>query len=264
MSIAEPAHAPLEGQRILITRPEGQAAQTQQAIRELGGTPLLLPMIRITIATLSTDKSKQYEPLSHFQWIVFTSANAVAGFLKNLKASLFSLPSEERPLIAAVGKQTAKTLHDRGLKIDFQPDKATGQALGLQLPLQNRQPVLFPCGDQARQTLPNTLRERGIPVEPVMVYHNTALAYSRKAFNETLAQKPHAIVFTSPSTVNAFFQHCQQYELWPEHSVIIACIGATTGEAVKQWGLDPHLIPAKPGTEALLQALSERLSSLRA
>lgn len=253
----------LSDKRILITRPAAQTEGTKQQIKHRGGIPVPMPMIRIDTRSPSPVEFRDSESLSQFQWVVFSSANGVEGFLSNFREQWDLLIADQKPHVAAVGDKTAQKAYKEGLAVNFQPPSATGKSLGRQLPLKNDLPVLFPCGDQARKELPQALEARGVQVHKLVVYQNSPISYSRQTFANTLSSRLDAILFTSPSTVNAFFDHCHQYEIWPEPSTVIACIGQTSSNQVKQWGLQPHLVPEQTGTEPLLDALGHHLSSLK-
>lgn len=263
MTKAGPVTAPLSDKRILITRPEAQAESTKQDIQHRGGIPLLMPMIRIDKRSPSPSEQQASQPLSQFQWLVFTSVNGVEGFLSNFRDSWQHLTADQKPQIAVVGNKTAQKAEEEGLSVNFQPEKANGKSLGQQLPLQSDLPILFPCGDQARKALPQALEERGVAVYKLVVYQNSPVTYTKESFANTLSSRLDAVLFTSPSTVNAFFDHCHKYAIWPEPSTVIACIGDTSGNQVKQWGLQPHLVPEQARTDSLLDALGHYLSSLK-
>ncbi len=251
--------APLSNKRILITRPEAQAEPTKREIENRGGIPVPMPIIRINNRSPSLAEQRSLEPFSHFQWIVFSSVNGVKGFLSNFRYSYYHLTADQRPQIAALGNKTAQKAEGEGLSVNFKPETANGKSLGQQLPLPSDLPILFPCGDQARKALPEALEERGVKVHKLIVYQNQPVTYTKETFASTLSSRLDAILLTSPSTVNAFFHHCHKYKIWPEPSTVIACIGETSGNQVKQWGLQAHLVPEQSGTDSLLDALGQRL-----
>ncbi len=76
---------PLFGKRVLVTRPREQAAELVERLEAMGAEAIEAPMIRI----LPPD---DYAPLDEacaragaFDWIVFTSANAVDAFMERLR-----------------------------------------------------------------------------------------------------------------------------------------------------------------------------------
>lgn len=70
---------PLHGERILITREETKAAEMAGKVTKLGGSPVIVPMIKINFLKQFEDTSV-LERLSDFSWVFITSANGVEGF----------------------------------------------------------------------------------------------------------------------------------------------------------------------------------------
>ena len=78
---------PLFGKRILVTRPREQAAELVELLEAMGAEAIEAPMIRIV-------PPDDYGPLDdacahagEFDWIVFSSANAVDAFIDRLLAA---------------------------------------------------------------------------------------------------------------------------------------------------------------------------------
>src|SRR5829696_1117019 len=85
-------HAPpraLEGKRIVLTRPLAQAGDFEARVRALGGDPVLAPAIAIappetwSVADAALHRVAMYE----YDWIAFTSANAVNALWNGLTRS---------------------------------------------------------------------------------------------------------------------------------------------------------------------------------
>jgi hypothetical protein len=75
---------PLFGRRIGITRPAGQADACIARALELGAEPVLMPTIRILPPEDYADIDAALSRLAEFDWLIFTSANGVAGLLDRL------------------------------------------------------------------------------------------------------------------------------------------------------------------------------------
>ena len=106
---------PLSGKRILVTRPREQAAELVELLEGMGAETIEAPMIRI----LPPD---DYAPLDDacarvgtFDWIIFSSTNAVDVFMERL----FRTPHDLRALggvkLCVVGSATAERLRLHGL-----------------------------------------------------------------------------------------------------------------------------------------------------
>ena len=116
----------LSGKTLVITRDETQAKPFAQKLEALGATILLFPTIKIT----EPDYPDQIRKLVHdpvvYDWIIFTSANAVRYFMKYLNNSQKSL---EKVNISCVGKKTAEILKKFNVTPALIPEKYTSEFL---------------------------------------------------------------------------------------------------------------------------------------
>src|SRR5437762_2756543 len=72
---------PLFGRRVLVTRPRGQAEELVERVESLGGEAILAPMIRIVPPDDLEPLQRAASAAGEFDWIVFTSSNAVEAFM---------------------------------------------------------------------------------------------------------------------------------------------------------------------------------------
>ncbi|MDR3716255.1 MAG: uroporphyrinogen-III synthase [Puia sp.] len=100
--------------------------------------------------------------------------------------------------------------------------------------------VIFFCGDQRRDELPDRLRENSVPVTEIVVYKTIRMA-------RTLERRYDGILFFSPSAVDSFFPANQL----PEGTVLFA-IGATTAAAVRKHSSNRVIIGESPAKEILI------------
>ncbi|MTI62875.1 uroporphyrinogen-III synthase [Methylophaga sp.] len=167
---------PLAGQRILVTRPQAQAAKLTGLIEEAGGEAISFPVIDIVALPPDTWGSLM---LSHSDWLIFVSRNAVECFMAGWQQSL-----PEQLKLAAVGDGTAGAMREAGLPVDCQPDTSSGSEGLLQMPemqaMQNRQVVIV-RGVGGRELLADTLTERGASISYVEVYRRALAQHERSA-----------------------------------------------------------------------------------
>ena len=121
MSAGAPLASPrqLAGKRIVITRPRAQAAALAEKLAALGAEPVLFPTIEIAPLddTGPLDAALGQLHAHAYQWLIFTSANAVSVVCDRLAGGL---PTGVR--LAAVGPATARALAARGLSGAVIPD----------------------------------------------------------------------------------------------------------------------------------------------
>ena len=74
------AAKPLKGKRIVITRAVEQSRDLKERLEHLGATVLLLPAVSFSEPADMTELDRAIRSLQSFDWILFTSANAVRFF----------------------------------------------------------------------------------------------------------------------------------------------------------------------------------------
>src|SRR5262247_4064123 len=185
----------LTGKTIVITRAASQSAELRNRLEDLGARVIECPTIQIVPPKSWKPVDEAIRRLNTYQWLLFTSANAVEQFMDRM--------GERRPAIpiAVVGSATAAKLADWNLKPALVPKEFRAEGL-LQTFPQNLVGIriLFPRAEVARELLPEELRRRGAAVDVVTVYRTIkALAGDIGKVLET--QHVDCIVFTSPSAI---------------------------------------------------------------
>ena len=104
---------PLDGLRIVVTRPAAQADALAAMIRSAGGVPVLFPTIDIAVLTDLRELDAALDALAGFDLVVFVSANAVEQAFARLAARDLSWPVHLRA--AATGPATAAKLVEQWL-----------------------------------------------------------------------------------------------------------------------------------------------------
>ena len=168
--------APLAGRRILVTRPAHQAAAYADSLRALGAEPCLLPALAILPGGDTATLTALAAALATFDLIICISPNA-AGIGLNTLAALAPAGQPHPPLsglrFAAIGKGTAQALAARGLSVALRPDAGADSEHLLALPAFQHvagQRILIVRGEGGRETLADTLRQRGADVRYAEAY----------------------------------------------------------------------------------------------
>jgi uroporphyrinogen III methyltransferase/synthase len=195
---------PLFGRRVVVTRTRKQAGELTRRLAQLGADVLEIPTIRIVPVALGEAERTKMESLStHFNWLIFTSPNAVELFFEEY----FKLKSDLRDLgpikLATVGPATAQKLNALHLRADLQPDIYTTEKLAECFSAKEVASKRFclPHGRLADPLLGNFLREKEGFVEEWTLYdtepEHEDLTGARARF---LREGAHWITFTSSST----------------------------------------------------------------
>ncbi len=160
----------LVGRSVLVTRPRHQADGLIDAVQRLGGTARVFPTLAIVPVALSAAMIGDVQSLHAGDWAIFISPNAVDAGM-GLLAQAGGLPSGVG--VAAVGRATARSLHENGIARVLVPQQgADSEALLALAPLHDLtgRRVLIVRGEGGRELLGRTLVERGADLRYAEVY----------------------------------------------------------------------------------------------
>lgn len=263
---------PLFGVRVLVTRPREQAADLMNRLTALGAEPIAAPMIRIVPPTDLSPLRTAVAHVAAFDWIVFTSVNAVEAFMRTLLETHRDVRALAGPRICAIGTTTAERFARYGINVDLIPDEfhAEGllEALDRQGPLSGAR-ILLPHADIAREMLADRLTAAGADVSEVVAYRTVTDERLRDAsgtdiYRMLLDHRIDAVTFTSPSAVRAFatvFGEDQTADLLAH--TVVASIGPVTAQAAHRLGIEVAVQPSTHTAAALADALAAHFSQAR-
>lgn len=264
----------LEGFKIVVTRHPEAAQKTARLIEELGGEPIIIPFIQITPLSDLLPLDRRLKELSSYDWLLFTSRNAVTVTLDRMEALGLPLDELARVRVAAVGTGTAQALEERGIKVALIPSRFRWQELAQEMAWQGPGTrILFPRGNLAKVELPVAMRQSGLEVDAVTVYETRPDPGVAAQLNILSRQGgAHAIMLTSDSTAIALARalvKLEQPDLGflrppganPDQPLpLIACIGPNTARVARDHGLPVHVVAPVARVEALIEAVAQALS----
>jgi len=171
MSQATRGTADLSGLRVLVTRPSGQSEGLCRLVEEVGGQPVALPSLEI-VAVEPDWTLRGSASLDDVDWLIFISANAARFGHVAIMDHQGVWP--DRPRVAAIGRATAASLAELGVKADLCPGSAGGDSESLLATpefsgLAGRQTLII-RGRGGRALLAEGLRTRGATVDYLEVY----------------------------------------------------------------------------------------------
>ncbi|HEV2739370.1 MAG TPA: uroporphyrinogen-III synthase [Candidatus Elarobacter sp.] len=244
---------PLFGKRVLITRPLRQADDVATRLREAGAEPILAPTIAIGPPDDPAAARAAVARVREYDWTVFTSRNAVEAFFDVLG----ELGRDARALgdvkIAAIGPKTAQALAARGLRVDLVPPAFVNEAVAAEL-LARTAPgdrILIYRAQEAREVLPETLREHGRVADVVAAYKTRFVDDPELAAKTACAD---VVTFTSSSTV-AGFVHNVPGAAHALASKTVAAIGPITAQTARDAGIRVDVVADEFTVDGLLRAL---------
>jgi uroporphyrinogen III methyltransferase/synthase len=248
---------PLLGRRIVVTRPAAQAGPLLDRLRALGAEPLATPAIVVVPPTDLAPLDRALDTLGSYQWLVFSSANAVESFESRRAARGIAMPSALR--FAAIGTATAAAATEHGIRSDFSPSHADGDTLAAELPVAAHERVLWPRADLARAEPVFALRAREVHVDDVVAYHTVADAGLDVIAAQLRDGAIDAITFSSSSTVRHLLEGFRRAGVMdllrgPRRAAIV-CIGPVTARGAREAGLEVDAEAATQDDAGLVQAL---------
>jgi uroporphyrinogen III methyltransferase / synthase len=262
---------PLHGRTVVVTRARAQASGLAVTLRELGAEVVELPAIRIEPRIDSAEARAAAESIGEYPLVCLTSPNGVRLLFEALSAAgldaralggtklqqVGERGSEAAPagtVIAAIGPGTARALAAHGIRADIVPEQFVAEALvealaGVEV---TGRRVLVARAAEARDVLPEALRERGAEVDVVSLYETVREEPDEEAV--AAAQGADYVTFTSSSTVTNLTEALG--DRFPPNARVVS-IGPVTSDAARAAGLTVDVEAERHDIDGLLQALLE-------
>jgi uroporphyrinogen III methyltransferase/synthase len=231
---------PLHGRVIIVTRPELQAAELSDPLRDLGAEAVELPVIELAPMSDYAALDACIAQLEEYDWIVLTSVNAVQYFLRRV----WDCRRDARAIrgsLCAIGPATVNALATANLRADLVPEESIAEGVAAafaSVDLQGKR-VLLPRASAAREVIPQALEAMGARVDVADAYRNIIPMDAETRVRAWLASGKRAdwITFTSGSTVKNWLALAGRESL---EGVRIASIGPATSDVVRKHGLEVH------------------------
>lgn len=195
----------LQGQSIVVTRPKHQAAAIIGHLQKRGAEVINFPLLAITEPQNAALSQKQLSSIFQYDFLIFTSPNAVEKAFKKISASMISQAN-----VAAVGKKTAEMLKHYGVNVAIVPEKNfNSEALLACRALQSVQTanIAIIRGEGGRELLRDTLLRRGAQVDYIDVYRRICPAENLLPLVKFQQQGSiDIIILTSVESLQHFFR----------------------------------------------------------
>ncbi len=252
---------PLFGKRVIVTRSRDQASVFAEMLIDRGATTIEFPTIDVVPPASWDELDSAINEIETYNWIIFTSANAVKFFMERLRSLGKDLRMLKGVNICTVGPKTAEALEARGLRADLIPGEFKAEGVlaalgGLQV---KGLKFLIPRAKVAREIIPDKLRELGADVTVATAYENVRpvadMERVKKLFDE---KKISVVTFTSSSTVHNFIEILGQKEYKTLIAgVKVACIGPVTAKTAEEYGMKTDIMPKEYTIPAFVDAMVE-------
>jgi uroporphyrinogen III methyltransferase/synthase len=257
---------PLSDRTVVITRALSQSAEFVRALQEFGATVLSCPTIEIREPESYERLDEAIDHLYGYDWIIFTSTNAVDFFLRRLNFLNHDKSDLDELHVCAIGEATGDKLREAHVHVDLVPNAAKAEGVFLALTEFTGGPdklsglnFLLPRAAVARDLLPRSLEEAGARVDIVTTYRTVMPDnLDRGRLSAMLAGSADCIAFTSPSTVRNLGLLFDTHDLSKTLAgLTIACIGDITAATAAEYGLTVNIQPAEFNIRELARAIAE-------
>jgi uroporphyrinogen III methyltransferase / synthase len=243
---------PLFGRRVVVTRARAQASGLAGTLAALGADVVELPAIRIEPRLCSDEVRDAIGAIHAYALVCLTSPNGARLLFEALDRAGLDARALASAAVAAIGPGTAAALAERGIRADIVPERSVTEALVESLAavdVANR-PVLVARAAEARDVLPDALRERGAKVDVVALYETVTEEPDPAALEAAGAAD--YVTFASSSAVRNFLAAIGERS--PRAARIVS-IGPVTSAAARAAGLDVHAEAERHDPDGLVEAL---------
>jgi uroporphyrinogen-III synthase len=247
----------LAGLRVMLTRPAQARDQIADALRAAGADVDVVPLIRIVPPRDEAALRSAAAAADMADWIVFTSANGVAGFARARRE-----PLGIRTRIAAVGPATATAIEGLlGRRAALVPRTHVAEALADVLVAAGppRASVAVFQAQDARPVLAERLRAAGFSVTATPAY---ATIETPPPDLDQHVRAANTIVLTSGSGARSLARGLGAAPgLRALTGKTIACIGAVTAQEARRCGIAVAVTAQSASARGVVDALVAHLDA---
>ena len=235
---------PLGGRTVAVTRARAQASGLAARLRNLGAAVIEAPAIRIQ------EIEGPAPELGRYDLVCLTSPNGVRLLFERLYRAGRDARAFGDSRVAAIGPGTAAALREHGLIADVVPERFVAEGLVEALAGVPVSRALIARAAQARDVLPDALRDRGAEVDVLELYETVAEPMSDRQ-RATVTEADY-VTFTSSSTVRFFFESLDG--ALPERARLVS-IGPVTSQTLREHGREPDVEATRHDIDGLVDAL---------
>ncbi|MEX2253521.1 MAG: uroporphyrinogen-III C-methyltransferase [Thermoleophilaceae bacterium] len=255
-SLAWVERRPLHGRTVTVTRARAQASTLAAQLGALGATVVEAPAIRIEPRPVEGELAEALDRIGDNTLVCVTSPNGAGLLFEGLAARGRDARSLAGVTVAAIGPGTAAELSRHGIAADVVPERSVAEALVealAEVPVEGRR-VLLARAAEARDLLPDALRERGAQVEIAALYDTVAETLEPDRVERAVGAD--YVTFTSSSTVRFLLDAVGGAEALPG-TLRIVSIGPVTSTTLREHGLEPAVEATRHDIPGIVAALVE-------
>lgn len=204
--------------------------------------------------------TQEIHRLGQYDWVAFTSQNAIGLFFERLRQEEIDLRSLSHLKFAVVGEGTKAALWKQGFRTDYMPERYTTTALaeGLCGRIAPAERILLPRAKQGNPQLTEILGRAGVETVEFSIYDVKCFSMPSEAY----LGKLDFLVFVSASGVREFFDNLREQDktcLRENKKLQFAVLGNVTEQALKEYGYSAGIVPERNDIQGLEKAFVDEM-----
>ncbi|MEO7043566.1 MAG: bifunctional uroporphyrinogen-III C-methyltransferase/uroporphyrinogen-III synthase [Gemmatimonadaceae bacterium] len=250
---------PLFGRQIILARSRYGVSTVGDSLREIGAFVIDVP--KPGIARLDLDLLRaEIDRISDYEWIVFSTPDAVAVFWEQLILSGRDTRALANAKVACVDPATAASLLDRGITVDVTQEKFQATALIDDLSERADIPgasLLYVAEDDTAEPFARDLEQAGATVTSLALYREVPLTKQLERFRRTMGDRhTDLVVAMSPAAAEEYIRAAAEDAIG---SVPAAAYDSATAQVLRDGGVDVAIENVQAGSDALVAAIRAKL-----
>jgi len=237
---------PLYGKSVAVTRARTDASLLADRLRQLGANAIEAPLIKTEPVEAKVPDLKPYD------LICFTSPNGVESFFEKLFESGRDARALANSKVAVIGPRTVQELKRYGIDADIVPKRFVSEGLLEALANYTIKQALIVRPTKARELLAETLTERGVKVDSLVVYKTVAEPITNDQLKQVISAD--YITFTASSTATYLWEALSDNTAISPTTKLIS-IGPGTSNTLTELGHPPHIEAAEHSINGVISAL---------
>lgn len=254
---------PLKSKTVVICRSLEQSSELSDKLTRLGAQVISFPTIKILPPVDWTEIDKAICSIKYFDFIIFTSANAVKSFYSRFSNIKLMVDFADVPVIC-VGGKTKIVCEQLGINVKFIPDDFSSEGIINKFKnILTGRKVLYPRSSIGRKEIIIQLKLLGTEITAVDIYRTAAPTDSEIDQVRSLLKKTvvDIFIFTSPSTFENFLILLNIENPGNYFSgEIVAAIGPTTKKAIEEKSIKVSIMPQVHSMDGLMTAVANYFS----
>jgi uroporphyrinogen-III synthase len=233
----------------------------------MGAVPIIFTLVVFAPPEDFAPLDEGLRHLGDFDWLIFTSENAVQAVAARLVSLGLSLQKTGTPrCVAAVGPTTARAAERAGFSVSYSAKTHSGASLANELGETVRgKRVFLPRSNRANPDLPAELQRNGAQVVEAISYRTLPPASLDQDIRAQISSsKMDALLFFSPTAVEHFAEIFGNEKLRAIlHDPTIVAVGPITAAALKRVGAREFLTAADTNSQAVCDTLESHFATAK-